>query len=168
MFRQHLDGVQGIEPAKPKLRFVPGVFAYGDPQGFLLQRHHPHLGGRIEVAAFIEDVVGGQQRFVLLKQDLAAADQHRGVAQPLAGIPAAGQRRAHQQGGPGVARRGCRQPGQRLLHLPDQGGVLQQVPGRVAHQEQLREDDEVGGAAVLIQGLHGFPEIAGDVPHGGI
>ncbi len=58
--------------------------------------------------------------------------------------------------------------GQRLLHLPDQGGVLQQVPGGIAHQEQLREDDEVGGAGVLSQGLHDFPEIAGDVPHGGI
>ena len=56
-------------------------------------------------------------------------------------------------------------PPRDLLENPS---LIRQVPGRVAHQKQLREDDEVGGATVSIQGLQDFPEIAGDVPHGGI
>ena len=116
----------------------------------------------------IEDVVGGEQRLVLLKQHLALADQHRGVAQPLAGVPAGGQGRPQQHRGAGIAGRGLQQPGQGLLHLVDQGGFLHQVPGRVAHQEQLREDDEVGFAAVLFQDVQDLLQIAADIPHGGV
>ena len=117
---------------------------------------------------FVEDVVGRQQRLVLLKQDLPLADQHRGVAQRLAGVPARGQGRAHQHRGPGITPGNLRQPGQGLLHLLDQGGLLHQVPGRVAHQKQLREDDEVRGAAMALQGVDDLLQIAADIPHRGV
>ena len=147
-----LDGVQGIEPAEPQLRIVPGVFADGDPQEFVFEGDNLHLSGGIEMPGLIEDVVGGQKRFALAQQHLSPGDQHRAVAQAFARVPAGGLRRPHQDAGAGIPGGPSHQMVQGLLDPGQERRLLQEVPGRIAHQEKLGEDHQVGGLMHLLQG----------------
>ena len=83
-------GVGGVQAAAPEVRVAPGVLADGNPQHFVLEGHGVHFPGRVEVPGFVEDVVRGQQGFVLLKQDLAPINQDGAVVKALAGVAAGG------------------------------------------------------------------------------
>ena len=73
---QLLDGIVGIGALRrPQLRVVPGVFADGNAEYFPLEGRDIEGRRRVEIPGFIEDVVGGQQRFVLLGEDLPLVEQ---------------------------------------------------------------------------------------------
>ena len=123
---------------------VPAVFA--DQQAHLRAadaQHLGHIGARLEVAAFVKDVVGGQQLFVVLQSNLARLQHQQTVVQTLARA-ARGRGRAHDP-----VR--LRQRGRRLLQRRKAGrdallksALLEQVAWVVAAQRKLAEHDQIG------------------------
>ena len=79
----------------------------------------------------------------MAKENLPPIDQERAVVQSFAGVQAGGHGRAHQHPGSGKFPRSRLQLLHRVLGFLDQRGLLQQIPGGIAHQEKLGEDDEV-------------------------
>ena len=75
---QFLHRIAAVAPALPILLVVPDVFANGQRGDGIAQRQRRLFRGRLKIARFIEDVVGGQQHFMLAKRD-APALQHRGA-----------------------------------------------------------------------------------------
>ena len=70
-----------IAPPLPEIAVVPDVFADADAQAPAVQFQNLRPAGRLEVAVFVEDVVGRQQRLVKGRPHRAVAQQHRAVEQ---------------------------------------------------------------------------------------
>jgi hypothetical protein len=80
---QLLDGIDGIRPARAPELPAPHVFADRDAHTPAAELDHAPLGGGLEVARLVEDVVGREQRLGLHVRDLAAVEQHGRVRQVL-------------------------------------------------------------------------------------
>ena len=76
---QDFDRVLMVAPALPEIAIVPDVFADADAQAAAVQLEDPRLAAGLEVAVFVEDIVGGQQRFVEGRADDAVAQQDRAI-----------------------------------------------------------------------------------------
>src|SRR2546427_8569268 len=57
------DGIALVEPLGPEILVVPDVFADGDAEFFRAERINELLRARLEIARFVEDVVGRQKDF---------------------------------------------------------------------------------------------------------
>ena len=62
--RQRLDGVLVVAAALPEIAVVPDVFADADAQRAAVQSRICGALRRLEIAVFVEHIVGGQQGFV--------------------------------------------------------------------------------------------------------
>ena len=139
---KNLDGIVVVAAALPEIAVVPDVFADADPQLAAIQLQDLRLRGRLEVAVFVEDVVGGQQRLVEDRPGLAVSQQHGAVEQGPAHLGGVHGGDAHQQ------RRPVRQLGGHALELvaapADKTAAHQQIARQVPHESQLRRDHQVG------------------------
>ena len=134
----------------------PGVFAdmHTQPQAAKFQRRRRL--GRKEIATFVEDVVIGEQALVDRLLDAARPEQAGGIADASFG-QISHRRMADEHA---EARGDCLP---RALDRPVAGGgesfAQQQVFGRVAADEQLRDDEQFGPGSESPFG--GSPDEAG-------
>jgi hypothetical protein len=103
--------------------------------------HGSHTAGRLEVAVFVEHVIGGQQALVPSLDHAPLVAQRRRVVQLLAGGFLIAIDKPYEDAQPIV-----RQPGQPIHQL--QVGVheldtLQQITRRIAGGRQLRKHDQI-------------------------
>ena len=145
---QRLDRVGAVEPVRPEVGVVPDVLADRDAQAPAAKVDRRDLGRRLEVAPFVEDVVGGQQRLAHHRGDPAVLDQRGRVGDAAPGRasrasareirPAArGAGRRPRAGVPRAGGRPCQRL-QRRAGRGQEGRALEQVLGRVARERQLR------------------------------
>ena len=106
---EDLDGVLVIAAAAPEIAVVPDVFADADAQAPAVQLEDLGAGGGLEIAVFVEDVVGGQEGFMKDRAGGAVLQQRGAVEQGAAPVAGIGGRDAHQQGR-GVLQFGCEAP----------------------------------------------------------
>ena len=76
---QLLDRVVMVAPALPEVAVVPDVLTDADAEPHAADVEHLRAVERLEVAVFVEDVVGGQQRFAESVLDFAATNERGGV-----------------------------------------------------------------------------------------
>ena len=137
---QALEGVGGVVGAM----VVPAVLAH--QQAHLRAANAQHLGHvwpGLEVAALVEDVVGGQQLLGVLQAHGAALQHQQAVVQALARA-CGGRGRAHHPVQRGQLGRCLLQRRQAVLHQLQEGRLVQHVTGVVAAQREFAEHDEVG------------------------
>ena len=97
--RQHLDGILMIAAALPEIAVVPDVLADADAQPPAVQLQDLRSAGRLEIAVFVENVVGGQQGLVKRRAHVAILQQHRAIEQRPAHFRRIGRGHTHQQRG---------------------------------------------------------------------
>ena len=147
----------------------PHVLADHDTQAYRLARgqrqaHRARDRAGLEDALLVEHAVVGQGMLVDPADDGAAGEHEGGVVEP----PAVAPRGTHDQGRAaigGVAGELI----QGVARMLADGRLEHQVLGRVAHQEQLGQHDEIGpGLGPLRSQPTGQGEVAGDVAHRGV
>lgn len=148
---------------------VPAVLAHQKAHlGLAYAQHLGRVGAGLEVAALVEDVVGGQQLLVVAQAHGAVLEHQQAVVQRLAG-PAGARGCADDPVQLRPLARGLQQLLQALLQAFAKGGLVQQVARVVAAQRQLGKDQQVGlrvrGAG---SGLGHAGHVAGDVADGGV
>jgi hypothetical protein len=116
-------------PVSQFLVNVPKVFANGESDALFPKRDDPMIEGRLEVTSFIEDVVIGQEGFVVDRSDLA-------VHQKISGVVAFFSRVSFEERGSSKDGRypvtlGC-QIIDRILTALDEGVELEEVLGRIS------------------------------------
>ena len=131
-----LDRIVVIAAALPVIAIVPDVLADADAQPPAADVEHLGAVKRLEVAVFVEDVVGGEQRFAESEIDAAVAQQNRGVEERPSFVGCVGFRHADQHRRQRL--RLARQAGEHVPAPPHEAGVQQQVARQVADQRQLR------------------------------
>ena len=160
---QALEGVGGVVGAM----VVPAVLAH--QQAHLRAANAQHLGHvwpGLEVAALVEDVVGGQQLLGVLQAHGAALQHQQAVVQALARA-CGGRGRAHHPVQRGQLGRCLLQRRQAVLHPLQEGRLVQHVTGVVAAQREFAEHDEVGLlAGGLLRGGHHAGHVTFDVADG--
>ncbi len=132
------------------------------------ERDRRDLGGGIEVAPLVEDIVGGQERLAHDVGHPAAVDQGGAVVEtaPVGRLAPLGEP-DQRRGRPAGPRRGQRvERGARRL---DERGTLEQVLGRIPAERQLGEDGQRGAARLgRSQGLQHQPAVPVEVADGGV
>ena len=165
---QLLHGIDAVEPPRPEILVVPGIFADGDGEARAVQLDHVLRPGRRKVALLVEYVVEGQQALVLLDDQPAAVEQHGGVDGGLAGV-ALGRERHARQHRCGQRARGFRELVDSRAAAGQEARLFKKIGGWVAADGQLGEDGQaralLGGAAA--EG-DDFFEVSREIPDGGI
>ena len=136
------DGVAVIAAGfAPQQSIVPQVLADGETDAGAVEVDHARAvgGSGLEVAALVEDVVGRQQGFGDVGEELAALDHDSGIEQQGAVGRAHGAERDSEAGW-----EVGHQPVQGVVGFGDEGGDAEQVAGRVAGEAELWEDGEAG------------------------
>lgn len=126
------DRVVVIEPARNHLFVVPQILADGEADGLVSDADEigSRLGrARLEITAFVENVVSGQERFKVLGDDLAVAKQGHGVTQRAA--DGVGIALGESDDGVDPADFGGNAPKGREV-IVDKLGLQEQVFGRIA------------------------------------
>ena len=143
---QAFDGVDSVAAAGPETFVVPGVFADGDGEGLVADGDEVLGGGGFEVALLVEDVIEGEQSFLLKEALLAGFKQGGYVADGLAfSVRGDGKGGAYEQGGAASGGGGpAADLGECGFGLGEEGGFLEQVGRPVAADSELGEEDEVG------------------------
>ena len=125
------------------------------------QAHRARDRAGLEDALLVEHAVVGQGMLVDPADDGAAGEHEGGVVEPAAVAPGG----AHDQGRAaigGVAGELV----QGVARMLADGGLEHEVLGRIAHQEQLGQHDEIGpGRGPLRPQPPRQREVAGDVAH---
>ena len=147
---QHLDRVVVVAAALPEVAVVPDVLADADAELPAVEFEHSGLGGGLEIPVLVENVVGGQEGFVKGLAHGAAAQQHGAVEQGPSHFGGVRRRDSDQH------RRSILQfPGdaaQLLAALAHEAAAHQEIARQIAHQRELRGDDEIG--ALLARAFH--------------
>ena len=159
------DGIAIVAAIGPESFVVPDVFTDGDAQLLVAESVDGLLVRGLEVARLIEDIVGGQQHFALLKNDAALGDEGRFVGDGFsvavfyaAGVAHDGRQR--QLGG---------QLFQLLVISIDEGGAFEEVLGQVSAQAKLGKNGQIGAA--LVSGVRQAEDAGGiacKIAYGGI
>ena len=76
---QLFHGIDRIQPPRPEVLVVPGVFADGNRQPHSVQFHHLLRSRRGKVPLLVEDVVERQQALVLFQQQASSIQQNAGI-----------------------------------------------------------------------------------------
>jgi hypothetical protein len=159
-------GIRTITPLNPEFGVIPDVFANGQAQPTPFPVDHRVLRGGLEVAVFVEDIVGRQQRLGADGHHATPVQQRRRIGERTSGSQRILTDKANDQPdlthGPGQAFEG------RLIG-PDEGFSQEQIPGRIAREGQFGSQYQLhlGFNAAAI-GLQDKPLVAGDVPDGGV
>lgn len=162
------DRITGVHGRGPEGFVIPDVLADGDAELLLVEAVDVLLVAGLEVAGFVEDVVGGKEHFGLLEDDTAIANKGSFIGNGLpcpvvVGIDAAG---VTDDGG----ERHLRGDTIEGVVIPlDEGRTFEEVERKIAANAEFGEDGEVGAKAF---GLRGKGEdargIAFKITHGGI
>ena len=164
---EFVDRVDGVEAARPEALVIPRVLADGDGEGLAVEHGEGLVGGGLEVTLLVEDVVEGEQHFLLEEGDAAVGEEGGDVARMLAcGWVAFG--------GEGDAAENCGAAGgggcdlfERLLGAGEEGGFFEEVGGRVAADGEFGEDYKVGGLGGGTRGeVEDEAAVAGEVADG--
>ncbi len=122
-------------------------------------------GGGLEIAGFVEDVVGGQQHFVLNELDGSVGEKCSGVGGGFARV-ARGAGGIPDDRGDGQA---AREAGQFPFVSFHELGALDQVEGQITAKAEFGKYGEVGAALLGALGkFQNFGGISGEVADGGI
>jgi len=151
------DGVAGVAGLGPEILVVPDVFADGDAQLFVTEAINVIPFARLEVAGFVEDVVGGQEHLALLEDDAAVLDEGGFVGDSLAG---AGMIDAARKAYDGGERHAVGDVFQGVQIALDEGGALEEIEREIAAGAELGKYGEFRAAAL---GLFREVENAGGV-----
>ena len=163
---QRLDRIDRVEALVPEVLVVPGVLADGERHLLAAERKQRLASGRGEVAHLVEHVVGGQKHFRLQEGDGAVLEQGGGIHDRLAGF---GMGRGHQSANHGDAAGLGGNAFHRLAIAGDKRRTLDQVPGRIAADGQLGEQDQAGaGRPRLLREVDDLGGVAGEIPNCGI
>ncbi len=149
-FGQHLDWILMIPAALPEIPVVPDVLADADAQAPAVQLQDLRTHGRLEIAVFIEDIVGGEQGLVKRGTHIAILEQHRAIEQRPAHFRRIGRGHSHQKRG-----RRCQLRSdfaERLAATPHESLVHQKIARQVSHQRQLRRDYQIGAFILDLPG----------------
>ena len=163
---ERVDGVDGVELARPEALVVPCVLADGDRERLAVDHGERLRNGGLEVTLLVEDVVEGQQHLLLDECDLAAGEKNGDVTDALAHWRVVGHDRADEERGAA----GGRGPGGDLVDgltgAGYEGGLFQEVGWRVAADGEFREDCEVSALFFRTGGVfENLVRVAGEVPH---
>ncbi len=105
---------------------------------------------------------------MLLKQDFALVDEDGGVDSRLAGAGRRRERDADEEGG-GQRRGGLAEFFNDADAAGEKAGLVEEVGGRIAAQDQLGEDGETcAGTSGALSGADDFCQISGEVSDGGV
>jgi len=85
-FGEGFDGVEVVEGAFDEFFIVPEVFADGDAERLIVDESDFRVWAGLEVAGFVEDVVGGEEGFEAFGEDFSIADDGDGVVEGSAGV----------------------------------------------------------------------------------
>ena len=122
-------------------------------------------GRGLEVTRFVEDVVGGQQHFVLLENDAAVRPEARRRSRRLAGWDVGARGVADQDG----QRRFLRETGDLVAIAFEEAGAFEQIQREIAADAEFGKDGEIGAAVFGFAGhVENARGIAGEVADGGI
>ena len=122
-------------------------------------------GGRLKIACFVEDIVGGEQRFEDFPRGLSPLEYGGGIAEgaPWAGIHV---HVPHDEGDGAHLRldRGkCREV------VRDEAGLKKQIQRRVAWERQLRRQHHIGTPRdQVVIGPENFRAVSGEIADGRI
>ena len=151
------DGVAGVARLGPEIFVVPDVFADGDAQLFAAHAIDIILVAGLEVARFVEDVVGRQEHLALLENDAAILDESGFVGN---GWPVAGMIDAAGKAYDGGERHAVGDVFEGVEIALDERGALEEVEGKVTADAEFGKDGEFGVATL---GLFREVENAGGV-----
>ena len=137
------DGIAGIHGRGPEGFVVPDVLANGDAELLLEKAVDILFVAGLEVAGFIEDVVGGEKHFGLLEDHTAFVDERGFIGNEL---PCPMMIRIDA---PGVTNDGGERhlrgdAIERVMIALDEGGAFEKIEGKVAADAKLGKDGEVG------------------------
>ncbi len=163
--RQLGDGVARIELLCPKVLIVPDIFADGDAQLSAVEGEQVLGMGGLEVAAFVEYIVGRQKHFALFEGHDAAGEQGGGIGDGLAGIVLCAADVAHNRRQGDVAGKEVEFAGIAL----DERRALDEILRRIAAEAELGKDGEIGATGFCLGGeCQDARGIAGEITDGGI
>jgi septum formation protein len=161
------ERVEAVAAARGELRVRPDVLADRDADFFAVEREDGGRdGGGLEVAVFVEDVVGGQETFPRVADDSAVLAESGGVEEAAAGGGGIFFNGADQRG---HAADKSGDFGEGGLDVGDEAALEEKVAGRVAADDELGENDQSGtlGDEGLV-GVEDEPAVAGQVADGGV
>ena len=145
---------------------APGILADRDADAQPAEAHRGVGRGGLEIAAFVEDVVGRQQGLAAHGRDLASVQQGGGVQDGLAHGARVAHCGAYDQ--PHLAR-AAGQVLERGLAGAQEIPVLPEVERRVASQGLLREHHELSpGVARAGRAVADEAQVAGDIADRGV
>src|SRR5437868_9078948 len=79
LLNELFDGITGIAATFPILLVVPEVFADGERDSRASNGADGLAVSGLKIACFVEDVIGRQQHFALIEDDVAVLDHSSGV-----------------------------------------------------------------------------------------
>ena len=157
-----------VEPARPEIFVVPGVFADGDGEPHAIEFNNLLLRRWGEIALLVEDVVEGQQPLVLFQQQLPPSSS---TAAFTAGLPGPGSRQGPRRPGPPSAR--SRVAAASFIDGQTAAGqearFLKKIGWRIPADRKLGKHGEprsVGGGALA--DCNDLFEIPGEIPDRGV
>src|SRR6266850_530329 len=165
--RELVDRVVMVAAPLPEIAVVPDILADADADAASGDVEELRPVKRLEVAVFVEDVVGRQQRLAEALLDAPSAEQCGAVEErpALIGWVALGKADENGRQIDGV-------PRERLERVPasgDEAVAQQQIARQIANQRQLRRGGEVdAGGRRLSKRLEDQTRIALQIADGGI
>jgi hypothetical protein len=166
-FGEDFDGVLVIAAALPEVTIVPDIFADADPQAAALQVEDLRTVGGLEVAVFVEDIVGGQEGLVIGMADRAILHENGTVEERPSHVGGIEGGDADQHG------RASGEFGGDALELLratlDEATAHQKIARQVSHEGQFGRDHEVGAECLrLFNAAHDERGITANIAGGRI
>ena len=162
-----VDRIVMVTPPLPEVAIVPDVLADADPNARTGDVEQLRAVIRLEIAVFVEDVVGRQQRLAETVLDAAAAQQHRAVEErtPFIGRVRLGQTDQHRRKSGRVPREGVN----RVPAAAHEARAEEQVARQVADQRELGRGGQIGvGGRGDLQRLENQSCVAGEIADRGV
>ena len=104
LLHQLFHRIDFVQPPRPEVFVVPGVFANRNREAYAVEFHHPLAARRGKVALLVKDVVKGQQPFVLLQKQPPPIQQDCRIHGRLSAAAGGRQRNSNDDCGGQTAR----------------------------------------------------------------
>jgi hypothetical protein len=155
-----------VELARADHGMRPDIFADSDADAFSVMLDQDGLCGGLEIAVFIEDIVGRQQTLSRHGDDLARLTKRRGIVERAPGA------RFVEFNGTDERRNladGRRDFLQRLFAIGDEAAFEEQIARWISAHDELGEHDELGALFnKRCVGIDDFASISNEIADGGI
>ena len=170
---QLFDGIFAIQAPGPEIAVVPHVLADRDAEAMAGEVDRGHGLGWLEIAPFIENVVGRQQRLAVDRNNAPLVNERCRVGNP-ATHRRLGQQFRKSDDHPGrAAGRFASHPRHQAVQAAhtrlDKGWPLQEIARRIARERQLGKHQEIrAGRLGRDQSILGQAQVPVEVPHSGV